>query len=111
MAHALVGRAADTVHKDIHPNYRAAVMAWQDRAGRLHGNIGYTPGTIYHYWHGKKRDRQYQDRWEILTKNEFDPLAHLHRDWQGLWVLFPGHQSLREDLSLYFRSRNEDSVD
>jgi len=66
MACALIGEGERSLPKGIHPGYTDAVMAWQKRADRLHHNIGYVKGTIYHFWHGKKRNRQYKERWQIL---------------------------------------------
>lgn len=111
MACALIGEAKRSIPQKIHRNYRNQVMAWQDRASRLHKNIGYVKGTIYHYWHGKKRDRQYKNRWDILIDNNFDPSTHIHKDWQGVWSLFSGNEKLRDEIRIYFQSRNEDSID
>jgi hypothetical protein len=111
MACCLIGQGAASVSKKMHVNYKKYVLAWEERALRLHKNIGFIKGTIYHYWHGKKRDRRYKDRWSILLDNKFNPSADIHKDWQGVWTLYPGHQGLRDDLRKYFQSRNEDSVD
>lgn len=111
MACCLVGDGEYSCHKNINDNYRKLVLSWQERASRLHKNIGYIKGSIYHFWHGKKKDRKYSDRSLILTENKFDPTADIHKDWQGLWALFPGHEKLRDQIRAYFQSRNEDSVD
>ena len=51
---------------------------WQQRALRsVRLDIGYVPGLLLHYWHGAKRDRKYVDRWQILTRNKFDPSEDL----------------------------------
>jgi hypothetical protein len=91
--------------------YRNAVLAWQEQASRLNQNIGFVPGTIMHYWHGKKSTRGYFNRWEILARNQFDPVTDLRRDWQGLYQLAGNKPQLRDDLRAYFRSRQEDSID
>ena len=111
MACCLIGEGERSIPKGVHPNYRAAVLNWQERALRLHKNIGYVSGSIVHYWHGKKTDRKYKGRWEIAVDNQFDPHTHIHKDWQGLWTLFPGHEEMRDQIRTYFQSRNEDSVD
>jgi hypothetical protein len=111
MACALVGEAKRSIPAGIHPHYARLVYAWQERALRLHKNIGYVKGTIYHFWHGKKRDRKYKDRWAIMLENNVDPSVDVHKDWQGVWTLYPGHEALRDQLRDYFQSRNEDSID
>ena len=111
MACSLIGEGERSIPAGVHPNYKHVVLAWQERALRLHKNIGYVKGTIYHYWHGKKRDRKYKDRWAILIDNKVDPTKDVHKDWQGVWSLYPGHEDLRNQLRDYFQSRNEDSID
>jgi len=111
MACCLIGQGSGSVPKGIHPNYKKAVLAWEERALRLHKNLGYVKGTIYHFWHGKKRDRRYKDRWQILIDNKFNPNQDVHKDWQGVLSLYPGHEKLRDQMRQYFQARNEDSVD
>jgi len=112
MACAIIGKANLSVPKNVNPNYIKLLREWETRALRTaHKHMGFVKGTLVHYWHGKKRDRQYRSRWEILSKNQFDPTRDLHKDTQGLWVLHPSNIRLRDDLRKYFQSRNEDSID
>lgn len=111
MACALIGEGKASVPGKIHPNYKKYVLAWEERALRLHKNIGFIGGTIYHFWHGKKRDRKYKDRWSILIENKYNPSTDIYKDWQGVLCLYPGHEQLRDELRNYFKSRNEDSID
>lgn len=88
------------------------LQLWKERADRyIKKNVGYVPGLILHFWHGKKTDRKYQDRGMILTNAKFNPQSDLIRDWQGLWQLNPQNVALRDGIREYFRSRNEDSID
>lgn len=112
MAMALIGKAVKTLHQDLTENYRNGVLAWETRAERyIQRNIGYMPGMIYHAWHGKKADRRYRDRWQVLIQNQYDPVVDLKRDWQGAWQLTDRSLGLREDIRAYFRARKEDSLD
>jgi len=112
MACALIGKANLSVPKNVHPNYIKLLKEWEMRALRTtHKHMGFVKGTIVHYWHGKKRDRNYRGRWEILSRNDFDPTRDIHKDTKGLWVLHPSNNQLRDDLRHYFQSRNEDSID
>jgi hypothetical protein len=111
MAHCLYGIGEESIPEGVHPNYRKAVLDWQERARYLHRDIGCVPGLINHYFHGKKRDRRYHDRWKVITENQFDPQADLTRDWQGIWQVRPERIKLRDDMRAYFRARNEDSID
>jgi len=111
MACSLIGQASRSIPKGISVQYKKEVEHWAERAARLHKNIGYIKGTLYHFWHGKKRDRRYKDRWSILIENKYDPVRHVHRDWHGVLTLYEGHDKLRDELRMYFQSRNEDSID
>ena len=111
MACCLIGEGSSSIPNNVNEHYRKLVLSWQEHASRLHKNIGYVKGTIYHFWHGKKKDRKYTDRWQILINNNFDPLTFIHKDWQGLWILYPGHDKIRDQIRQYFQSRNEDSID
>lgn len=111
MALGLLGRASESLPKDIHPNYRKMTLRWQDRALRsIRKNIGYVPGTIVHYFHGNKANRNYTGRWKILTKNYYDPEVDIVKDWQGMPQLTGNKPVLRDDLRRYFRERKEDQI-
>ncbi len=112
MAMAIIGESEKTFPGDIESRYEMKCKRWEKRAlDFAHRDLGYVPGTITHYWHGKKRDRRYTDRWEILIKNGFDADVDLVRDTQGLWRLTTHNWRLRDEIRSYFRSRNEDSID
>ena len=112
MAKALIGRGEESVHKDIHPNYRAAVMAWQDRAEQhIKRNVGCVDGTLLHFWHGSKVNRRYVDRWKILVQNNFDPQVDIYKDTRGIYRLSGNKPLLRDQIRAYFKQRNEDGID
>lgn len=112
MAWALVGDALRFIPAGMSNRYKRKVATWQQRSMKfIQKDIGYMPGTINHYWHGKKKDRKYAERWKILTENNFDPDLDLKRDPQGLWQLTDHNWRLRDEIRMYFRARNEDSID
>uniref|UniRef100_A0A6C0HL51 Glycosyltransferase n=1 Tax=viral metagenome TaxID=1070528 RepID=A0A6C0HL51_9ZZZZ len=111
IACCLIGDGDYSCPKNINEQYRKLVLSWEARASKLHKNIGYIKGSVYHFWHGKKKDRRYNNRWDILIANKFDPVLDIYKDWQNLWSLYPGYEKLRDDIRLYFQSRNEDSID
>lgn len=112
MAWALVGMADRYLTPHLSPGYRRRLEVWQRRADiHVKQNIGFMPGSIYHNFHGKKRDRRYNNRWDILLKHNYDPDLDLKRDWQGLYQLSDEGLRLRSDLRRYFHARNEDSID
>jgi hypothetical protein len=110
---ALVGKAEYSLHADCTDAYRKWVMDYQDRCLHLvKKDVGYVKGTILHFWHGKKKDRKYWDRWKVLIENKYDPFLDIRRDWQGL-IQIDDYQKpkLRDDIRRYFAVRNEDSID
>lgn len=116
MAHALVGMLDATMSKGLHPNYIKFLNHWQERAERyLRRDVGFVRGTIMHYWHGKKANRGYHDRWQILVNNRYNPEVDVKLDAQGLLQLHDHGNlrsiHLRDQIRAYFHNRLEDSID
>lgn len=115
MAHALIGNVDNSYHGRVSQGYKDVFDRWQARALRyVQKNIGYVPGTIIHGWHGRRKDRKYIDRWEIVIKSGFDPARDLTTDSAGLYQLndlSPQYVYLRNALHAYFHQRSEDSID
>lgn len=110
---ALVGKAgvSGACCAQLHPNYLKAVAAYEQRAIKyVQGDFGYVRGTILHSWHGKKANRQYQSRWKILERHQFDPEVDITKNVQGVWELTTDKPGLRDDIRLYFSQREEDEV-
>jgi hypothetical protein len=113
MAKAFIGRIHESYPKiNLHQNYKTLCDNFQKRCDlHIKQNIGYVRGTILHFWHGKKKDRKYRDRWQILVKNSYDPLYDIKKDCNNLWKLEKNKPKLRDDIRGYLRGRNEDSID
>jgi len=116
MALGLIGEARRSVPGHISQGYLKAVMEWEKQAlYAIRKNIGYVPGLITHHWHGNKKQRKYIERWQVITRNQFDPARDLSRDSFGLYRLNMCHGErsirLRDEIRMYFRQRNEDSID
>ncbi len=110
MAYGLIGRIDETIPEGSTPQYAKMIKNWGANAAGLQRNIGAVPGTIAHHFHGKKADRNYYNRWRILTENAFDPVKDLKPDWQMAHALAGNKIRLRDDLRSYFRARHEDST-
>jgi hypothetical protein len=107
MALAWIGRVESSRPGNVHPNYIRLLLEFQDKCkGFRLGNID---GTILHEWHGRLEDRKYRERWEILTKHQFDPLKDLSLTKEGLIQLASVGLRLQKDLVEYFLGRKEDS--
>lgn len=112
MALSLIGKVDQGVSKQLAPGYLRELLMWQDRATKhIKQDIGYMKGTLIHNWHGRKADRKYVERWEILLKYNYDPDTDLKPDWQGLWQFSDQGERMRNDIRKYFNQRNEDATE
>lgn len=112
MAFAFMDCVDKSYPKGISAGYVEQLQLWQTRCRKyIKKNVGYMPGSLLHFWHGKKVDRRYQDRWKILLKHQYDPEFDLKPDTQGLYQFSERCPQLEYDIRKYFQARNEDSID
>ena len=114
MACALFGEVDRALNSKYSRPFLDMCYTWQDRSERhIRRNVGYMPGTVNHYWHGRKRDRNYDTRWKLLVTTQYNPLIDIKRDCQGVFQLEDHGDMrsllLRDGLRRYARLRNEDS--
>ena len=111
MCAALIGKAEWSLPAQIGDAYKRAVLKWQEAALEIYkGDFGYVPGSIHHEFHGAKSSRKYISRWDILTKNAFDPDIHITKNSHGILELAKAApKALRDGIRAYFTQRNEDS--
>lgn len=111
MALGCRGYYSHSVHSMMGGNFKHLIHAWQKKAMQLtHGHIGWVDGLITHSFHGPMMRRNYVGRWEILVKNNYDPVEDLQHDEQGL-VILVGKPQLEHDIKMYNRKRLEDSIE
>lgn len=104
-----------TMPNNISAGYRRMCEDWQRKAYRACGGlVGFTPGRVEHYFHGAKVNRQYWNRWDIITKckpRPYDPYQDIRYDSQGVMVLCgPNEQSIEHGIMRYNRNRQEDAI-
>lgn len=106
---------AGLVHKldeRMTPGYLRRLREYAARCDlHVRQDIGCVDGMVLHGWHGRKKDRQYLSRFDILTNSDFDPDVDIAFDVQGLPSLCTDNRILRDGLRRYNTQRNEDSVD
>ena len=88
--------------------YKNTILEFQRKINTL--RLGYVPGVIRHFYHGKKSDRKYAERWKILSDSEYSPNLHITRNCDGL--LTPSVKcppELLVKIKEYFYQRNEDN--
>jgi hypothetical protein len=112
MAMAFIGLVLRSSHGELHPNYRKKLEIWQARSEKyIQRNLGYVDALLNHHFHGKKKDRRYVERWKVLVDNQYDPELDIKYDAQGLLTLTDNNWRLRDQIRVYMRQRNEDSID
>ena len=108
MALSLIKKAHTSVNSEVTVSYKKHVLEFQKRCDGI--VLRYTPGVIKHFFHGKKINRKYVDRWKILVKHKYDPLRHVTYDANGLLIPTPEFPpNLLFDILDYFFSRDEDA--
>jgi len=109
MALGMIGQYARSLPGGVTEGYRKAVASWSSRAtAEINGKLGFVHGTIEHPFHGRKRDRGYQSRWQMFLDSGFDPSADLKRNTNGV-IEFAGNKPrLEREFDCYLRSRDED---
>jgi len=95
----------------ISQRYADYLHAWKSNAlQRFHRDVGLVPGLAVHYWHGPYQNRQYEQRWQILQRNQYDPYVDVTYDANGVLQLAGNKPQLRDDVRRYFFARDEDTV-
>lgn len=76
--------------------------------GSVQGSVSFTPGRVFHLWHGTMKKRYYGDRFKMLAENSFDPERDLTLDAQGCLVWNTDKTELIQKVGAYFRARKEE---
>lgn len=109
MALSMVGMADKSIPAGMSANYIMPIKNWERRCNtHVQGKVGYIPGTLRHAFHGRKENRKYIDRWEILKKHQFDPFNDLKTNTSGVYELAGTKPELDRDIMAYFAQRSED---
>jgi hypothetical protein len=107
MALCLIQQGLKSLNDQSTEDYKNSILEFQNRVKTL--RLGYVPGVIRHYFHGSKKNRRYNDRWQILLKHNYQPSIHITHDETG--ILIPTQECPKEMLCQimeYFAERNED---
>lgn len=113
MAWGCIGKIREVIHKGMSEDYFRECEDWARPAQRACASmVGYVHGRIEHHHHGPKAARGYWSRWNILTRNEYEPTRDLAYDCHGVIQLCGSNKyKLEHDISRYNRSRCEDSLE
>lgn len=104
---AAIGRGLKGVNDDSTEEYKQTIRLYEEKMKML--RLGYVPGVIRHHYHGKKKNRMYNERWRILVDHLYNPIEHITYDSNG--ILIPTKTCPPEiivKIKDYFYARNED---
>ena len=107
MAYSFINKVTHYMNSKYSEDYNNSMLEFQTKARNL--RLGYVPGVIRHYYHGKKKNRYYGERTKILSKYQFSPNDFISYDKNDL--IIPTDklcQEFKDDIMNYFRERKED---
>jgi hypothetical protein len=107
MSLCLINNGLKGLNEASTDEYKRTVEEFQKKMRTL--RLGYTPGVLRHHYHGSKQRRGYNDRWKILTENNYEPLQHVSYDKNGLLIpTISCPQDILDRIKVYFYDRQED---
>ena len=107
MAFALINKSKHYVNGKYSDDYNNSMLEFQEKAKTL--RLGYVPGVIRHYYHGKKKNRHYIERTKILANYQYSPIKDITYDKDGIIIPTENFSnSFKEDILQYFWERKED---
>ena len=87
-----------------------AFEKWAARAWNIVGSrVRSVEATICSLWHGSFTDRNYVNRWSVLTEHCFDPDRDLMLSPGGAWSWKTEKPAFHQAIKNYFYSRSEDN--
>jgi hypothetical protein len=106
------GLSRDRILEDLHnPLQEADIRSWIERAhDMVQGRVGSVAGTIQHLWHGERKHREYDTRYQVLAEAHFDPRRDLQTTQEGVLYLSSSCADLESQILRYFQDRREDGA-
>lgn len=107
MAFAFINKSKNYTNSKYSDEYNNSMVEFQEKAKTL--RLGYVPGVIRHYYHGKKKNRNYVERTAVLAKHQYSPVKDITYDNNG--IIIPTKEfsdEFKEDIMSYFWERKED---
>jgi hypothetical protein len=110
----LMEEAKRSLYEGYSEAYKRRVLEVEWRCKKyIRRNVGFMKGTVHHWFHGSKKNRDYDQRWRFLALSQYNPDKDIKPDHQGLYQLEDDGTErsiiLREGIRKYARSRQEDT--
>jgi len=107
MAFAFINKSKNYTNSKYSDEYNNSMVEFQEKAKTL--RLGYVPGVIRHYYHGKKKNRNYVERTTVLAKHQYSPVKDITYDNNGIIIPCEDFSDeFKEDIMSYFWERKED---
>jgi hypothetical protein len=107
MAFALINKSKHYVNAKYSDDYNNSMLEFQEKAKTL--RLGYVPGVVRHYYHGKKKNRNYVERTTLLAKHQYSPVKDITYDKDGIIIPTENFSDeFKQDIMSYFWERKED---
>jgi GR25 family glycosyltransferase involved in LPS biosynthesis len=107
MYYSFVNKKNTITHKKMNPEWIKVYKEWHKKSlTEVNHSINFISGDIIHLYHGEQKNRNYNNRYEILNKEGFNPEIDLILDKNNLWKF--KNVMLSQKMSEYFESRDED---
>jgi hypothetical protein len=109
MCHMIIKKAPESLKKGMDESYIKFIENIQSKFEGV--KLGYVPGNIRHFYHGKKENRNYNGRDDILINHKYNPYTYITTDDVGL--IIPTKDCPKDfikDIMSYFEERNEDEI-
>jgi GT2 family glycosyltransferase len=95
----------DPIPKKMKQDY----LIWKKKTYKeIKSSVSYTPGNLFHLWHGEPKDRRYFDRHLILKESKFNPEKDIKVGKNKLFEWSSKKPRLHKDIEKYFFIRNEE---
>jgi hypothetical protein len=108
MALAFVG-CIELIQEKLSPFMYQELEAFEKRCQHL--KVSYLKNSVIrHHYHGKKKNRLYNERYKCLLEYNYHPQYMLQRQDNGIFTLNPDTfpEPLRQSIESYFFQRKED---
>jgi hypothetical protein len=109
ISHTFIKKSPESLKNGISEDYLNYVTDFQEKMSNI--ELYYVTGSIRHYFHGKKENRNYNGREDILIKYQYNPNTFVTYDEVGLIIPTENcPKAFLTDIMDYFKSRNEDEM-
>lgn len=108
MAASLSGKTKELfetlVYTDSHQRH---LLKWAQSQNPSRIRLGHANGRILHLWHGEIQDRQYRQRYSVLTRHNYNPDTDLTSHESGALGFSTFNPHLKTAVGNYIHSRKD----